>query len=214
MECSAVDEADAVEVDQELQPWWACVSERTLEGGDVRQIELALDGDDDPALVIRLEVGELERGHGRASIRRAVSAGGTTGMPAGPMTESAPMVGSDQFRIDVERPVAGTAVVSVTGDADLHSAPELRDRLGELVDEGTTRVVVDLTETTFVDSMTLGVLLGSMKRLGTAGGRLELVVSRPDIRRIFEITMLDRVFELYPSREQALEAGLHGDAAS
>jgi len=53
-----------------------------------------------------------------------------------------------------------------------------------------------------------------MKRLGTAGGRLELVVSRPDIRRIFEITMLDRVFELYPSREQALEAGLHGDAAS
>jgi anti-sigma B factor antagonist len=123
------------------------------------------------------------------------------------------MLGSDHFRIDVERPSAGTAIVGVTGEADLHSAPELRDRLGELVDDGTKRVVVDLTETTFVDSMTLGVLLGSMKRLGTAGGRLELVVSRPDIRRIFEITMLDRVFELHASREQALEAGLDGEGS-
>jgi anti-sigma B factor antagonist len=60
--------------------------------------------------------------------------------------------------------------------------------------------------------MTLGVLLGGMKRLGTAGGRLELVVSRPDIHRIFEITMLDRVFELHETREQALEACLDGDA--
>ena len=128
------------------------------------------------------------------------------------MSDGAPMVASDHFRIDLERLSADTAIVEVAGDADLHSAPELRDRLGELVDDGTRRVVVDLTETTFVDSMTLGVLLGSMKRLGTAGGRLELVVPKPDIRRIFEITMLDRVFELHLSRDQALGAGLESDA--
>ncbi len=122
------------------------------------------------------------------------------------------MVGSEHFRIDVDRPADGVAIVEVVGDADLYSAPELRDRLTELLDDGARRVVVDLSETTFVDSMTLGVLLGSMKRLGTAGGRLELVVSRPDIRRIFEITMLDRVFELHETREQALEARRDGDA--
>jgi len=128
------------------------------------------------------------------------------------MSESASMVESDHFRIDVERPSDGLAIVEVVGDADLYSAPELRDRLGELLDDGARRVVVDLSETTFVDSMTLGVLLGSMKRLGTAGGHLELVVSRPDIRRIFEITMLDRVFELHETREHALEARRDGDA--
>ena len=122
------------------------------------------------------------------------------------------MVGSEHFRIDVERPADGLAIIEVVGDADLYSAPELRDRLTEVLDGGARRVVVDLSETTFVDSMTLGVLLGGMKRLGTAGGRLELVVSRPDIRRIFEITMLDRVFELHETREQALEACLDGDA--
>ena len=128
------------------------------------------------------------------------------------MSERASMVGSEHCRIDVERPSDGLAIVGVVGDADLYSAPELRDRLTELLDDGARRVVVDLSETTFVDSMTLGVLLGSMKRLSTAGGRLELVVSRPDIRRIFEITMLDRVFELHGTREQALESRLDGNA--
>jgi anti-sigma B factor antagonist len=126
------------------------------------------------------------------------------------MSEGASTVGSDAFRIDVERASRELAIVDVVGDADLHSAPELRDRLRELLDDGVKRVVVDLSETTFVDSMTLGVLLGSMKRLGTADGSLELVVPRPDIRRIFEITMLDRVFELHETREQALAAGADG----
>ena len=107
------------------------------------------------------------------------------------------------FRIAVEPAADGAAVVAVAGDADLHSAPELREKLTDLVDGGTTRVVVDLSDATFVDSMTLGVLLGTTKRLRLKGGRLDLVVSRAEIRRIFEITMLDRVFELHSSREEA-----------
>jgi anti-sigma B factor antagonist len=108
------------------------------------------------------------------------------------------------FEIAVERPSEGTSVVAVRGEADLHSAPELRDRLGAVIDAGAQRVLVDLTETTFIDSMALGVLLGSTKRLRANGGRLELIVAQPDIRRIFEITMLDRILEIHPSREAAL----------
>jgi anti-sigma B factor antagonist len=73
------------------------------------------------------------------------------------------------------------------------------------MDEWVTRLVLDLSETTFVDSMTLGVLLGSVKRLRATGGRLDVIVPRPDIRRIFEITMLDRVFDLHATLEQALD---------
>ena len=60
--------------------------------------------------------------------------------------------------------------------------------------------MLDLSQVTLVDSMALGVLLGAKKRLATHAGSLDLVVSKPDIRRIFEITMLDRVFTLYASR--------------
>lgn len=108
------------------------------------------------------------------------------------------------FRVDVER-ANGSAppVISVSGDMDLHSAPELRDRLGDLVDGGVSRVLLDLSRTTFLDSMALGVLLSAKKRMTAAGGDLELVVSTPDVRRIFEITMLDRVFTLHESRAAA-----------
>ena len=68
-------------------------------------------------------------------------------------------------------------------------------------------VRVDLSGVTFVDSMALGVLLGSMKRLRVHGGKLLLVAPATDIRRIFEITLLDRVFALFPTREEALSIG-------
>jgi anti-sigma B factor antagonist len=118
-----------------------------------------------------------------------------------------------EFRAISEPAVPGTMVLRVIGDADLHTAPRLREGLSELVESGVTTVVVDLSDTTFVDSMALGVLLGAGKRLRAEGRALELVVTRPDIRRIFEITTLDRVFPLYATRAQAL-AGAGTDDGS
>jgi anti-sigma B factor antagonist len=73
-------------------------------------------------------------------------------------------------------------------------------------DGDATVVVVDLTETEFLDSTSLGVLLGATKRLRERNGEIRLVVSRPELRRIFEITLLDRISELHDTREQALAA--------
>ena len=110
------------------------------------------------------------------------------------------------FRIEEERPAPGVTVLVVHGDADLHAAPELRDRLNAAVDAGDSGIVVDLTQTSFLDSTALGVLLGAVKRL--RGGRrrpeLQLVVSRPEIRRIFEITLLDQVMPLTETRADAV----------
>jgi anti-sigma B factor antagonist len=126
------------------------------------------------------------------------------------MGEGVFMREAGDFEILVDRPSAGTALVAVRGDADLHSAAELRDRLAAVIDGGANRVLVDLSQTTFVDSMALGVLLGSTKRLRANGGQLELIISQPNIRRIFEITMLDRILVIHPSREIAL-AHMNGD---
>jgi anti-sigma B factor antagonist len=113
--------------------------------------------------------------------------------------------GSD-FRMDVETAKGGIPVVVVAGDVDLYSAPRLRDQLAALDDDGVGHVVLDLADVTLLDSMALGVLLGAKRRLGARGGAFEIVVSKPDIRRIFEITMLDRVLPLHASRGDALQA--------
>ena len=61
-----------------------------------------------------------------------------------------------------------------------------------------------MERTTFVDSMALGVLVGAMRRLAERGGELRIACADQGVRRIFEITMLDRVFAFSPSREAAL----------
>ena len=74
------------------------------------------------------------------------------------------------------------------------------------MDAGVTSVVVDLSEVTFVDSMILGVLLGTMKRVRASGGQLRLVVPHVDVRRVFEITLLDQVLSIDSTRRAALAA--------
>jgi anti-sigma B factor antagonist len=117
-------------------------------------------------------------------------------------------IGFDRlFRVDSARAAAGAVVVDVEGDVDLHSAPELRDHLAALITEGHERIVVDLSGATFLDSMALGVLLGAKRDVTARGAStLELVVATDDIRRIFEITMLERIFEIHQSRAEAIGA--------
>lgn len=113
--------------------------------------------------------------------------------------------GDGDFWITTQTRDPNTFVLAVHGDADLHTAPELRERISSAIDHGAQALVVDLSETTFLDSMSLGVLLGAMKRM-RGRGEVRLVVCRPDVRRIFEITLLDRVFHLEESLESALSS--------
>ena len=97
-------------------------------------------------------------------------------------------------------------VIALSGEVDLYTAPELKSKTVELIDGGARRFVIDFTDTTFIDSTTLGVLLGTVKRLHPHGGKLALVVSDKSIARVFEVTGLDRVFDLHPDRPSALRA--------
>ena len=108
------------------------------------------------------------------------------------------------FDVKTERVENGTYVISLAGEVDLYTAPEFKQQLLNVIGEGGKDVVVDFTDTTFIDSTTLGVLVGGVKRLRAQEGRLSLVCSDRNITKIFEITGLDRVFTIYPSRDEAL----------
>jgi len=96
-------------------------------------------------------------------------------------------------------------LVALTGEVDLYTAPELKQELLRLVEEGAQRIIVDLTDTTFIDSTMLSVLLSTLKRLRPSGGQLGIVCSDRNIRKIFEITLLDRVFPIFESRDEAID---------
>ena len=99
-----------------------------------------------------------------------------------------------------------THVIELGGEVDLYTAPEFKERMVQVIEDGKKHVVVDLSKATFIDSTTLGVLVGGVKRLRPAGGSLTLVCTDANICKIFEITGLDRVFSIHDSRDQALSA--------
>jgi anti-sigma B factor antagonist len=101
------------------------------------------------------------------------------------------------------RTVAGHRVLDVGGEIDVYTAPQLRERLIGLVEDGARRVVVDLGRVEFLDSTGLGVLVGALKRLRGAGGDLTLVCAQERLLKIFRITGLDRVFTLHETVEAA-----------
>jgi len=110
------------------------------------------------------------------------------------------------FQIADEEIDAETQVIELGGEIDLYTAPEFKERMIELIEDGKKRIVVDLSSATFIDSTTLGVLVGGVKRLRPAGGSLALVCTDQNITKIFEITGLDRVFPIHASRADALAA--------
>ena len=109
------------------------------------------------------------------------------------------------FDINTEELGNDAYVISLAGEVDLYTAPEFKEQLLEIVGRGGKEVVVDLSNTTFIDSTTLGVLVGGVKRLRPNGGQLTLVCSDRNITKIFEITGLDKVFPIYASRAEAVE---------
>ena len=112
------------------------------------------------------------------------------------------------FHIADRRVSEDTHVVSVRGEIDLFTAPEFKQHVSAPIDAGVSNVVVDLLETTFIDSSSLGVLIGAHRRLKLRGGSLVVVCAGDAITKTFRITGLDGVFTLASTLDEALD----GDA--
>jgi len=98
----------------------------------------------------------------------------------------------------------GYTVLEVGGEMDVYTAPQLRERLIEIVEEGRRYLVVDLRRLEFLDSTGLGVLVGGLKRLRGVEGAFALVCGQERLLRIFRITGLDQVFSIHESVEAAV----------
>jgi anti-sigma B factor antagonist len=105
-------------------------------------------------------------------------------------------------------------VVSIEGELDLHTAPELEQAFGTLLARGGRSVVVDLAGLEFIDSAALAVLLQALPRFRARGGRFLLVTEDRRILRTLEITGLDRTFDIEPRLGNAVEQVLSSTMAS
>jgi anti-sigma B factor antagonist len=108
------------------------------------------------------------------------------------------------FRTVEESVDDGTQLVVVHGDVDLKTARSFRAALDEAAQDGKDRLIVDMSEVSFMDSSGLAALIGAQKALGS---RARVIVVCPqNLRRIFEVTRLDTVVHVVGSLPEALVA--------
>jgi anti-sigma B factor antagonist len=97
-------------------------------------------------------------------------------------------------------------VLRVFGEVDVATAPALRDPLLALARRQSSFGIVDMTEVSFIDSTGLSALVTARKRLQTEGCELRLVISRPNVRKVFDVTGLSDFFAIYSSVRDATAA--------
>jgi anti-sigma B factor antagonist len=103
-------------------------------------------------------------------------------------------------------PHADLRVVTLTGRIDAAAAPTVRDRVREAVAAGARHVVIDLADVSFLSSSGLRILLLLARELRRKNCDVRLCAARPHVAEVFRLTGFDQIFELYPSREAAVES--------
>jgi anti-sigma B factor antagonist len=97
----------------------------------------------------------------------------------------------------------GAVIAAVTGEIDISTVAQLRERLFELADNGGT-LIVDLNRVTFIDSAGLGALVGTARRAATHGGSLHAVCAQPQPRKLLWMTGVDRRIPLAATVDEVL----------
>ena len=102
---------------------------------------------------------------------------------------------------------SGALVLEVEGQLIVGNRQEFKQKILDALDAGERRFLVDFTNTGYIDSSGLGVLVSLSKKIRDEGGELRLAGLNEDLRTLFELTKLDTLFAISDTAADALKAG-------
>ena len=97
-------------------------------------------------------------------------------------------------------------VVDVEGQLIVGNRQELKQKVLDELEKGERKFLIDFTQTGYIDSSGLGVLVSLSKKIREHGGELRLADLNDDLQTLFELTKLDTLFQISDTKERALEA--------
>ena len=100
----------------------------------------------------------------------------------------------------------GITVCRMTGDIDINTSPEFKKALDEAIGSKKDKIVINLSEVRYVDSSGLATLVEVLKNMRAYGGKLKLVSLSDKVRGLFEITKLDKLFDIVADEDSAVNS--------
>jgi len=111
-----------------------------------------------------------------------------------------------ELKIDVKPKGDNIAIVVLRGEIGTETVNQFKDRIDQLVAEGQSKIIMDFQEVNYLNSMGLGVVAATLKKVKKSKGDLKLVRLSPAVQELFELTRLTKVFEIFDSEEEALKS--------
>jgi len=100
----------------------------------------------------------------------------------------------------------GLTVCSVDGEIDINTSPALKKSFDKLLSAKTPKIVINLSQVTYVDSSGLATLVEILKNMRSYGGKLKLTNLSDKVKNLFEITKLEKLFEIMADEADAIAA--------
>ena len=98
------------------------------------------------------------------------------------------------------------AIIDLAGEVDAYTSARFREVMIDIIDDGGVNLIVSMAKVEYIDSSGLGALVGGLKRTSERKGRIVLVCDQSQVRKVFEITGLEKVFPIFDTEQEALEA--------
>ncbi len=111
-----------------------------------------------------------------------------------------------EIKIDLRPKGNNITLVVLRGEIGTETVNQLKDKMEAIVNEGKNRLVMDFGDVSYLNSMGLGVIAGTLKRVKKENGDLKLLNLSPAVRELLELTRLTKVFEIFDSEESAIKS--------
>ena len=109
------------------------------------------------------------------------------------------------FRVDLEEE-AVVPILRVNGEIDIYTFPKLSKAMKDLIDKGTIRLILNLENVQYIDSTGLGAIAHSSHVIAKQGGKVSVVCTRPQVRKIFDVSGLSKKnIDIFEEESEALK---------
>ncbi len=97
-----------------------------------------------------------------------------------------------------------TGILALEGEIDLHRSPQVKETIEPFIAQKIARILVDFSAVTYIDSSGLAVMIETLQRIQSYGGKFAMFGLRESVRAIFEIARLDQIFSIFPDEAAAV----------
>jgi len=111
-----------------------------------------------------------------------------------------------EIKIDVRPKGNDITLIVIRGEVGTETVNQFKEKMDQVVNDGKKKLIVDLQEVNYLNSMGLGVFAATLKKLKKSNGDLKLINLSPTVQELLERSRLDKVFDVFESEEEAVKS--------